>query len=49
MGRHAGGRHLDRRRPAPAAVRDVLADADHAAGAELRLGPWDVRVLLEMP
>lgn len=35
--------------PAPTAVRDVLAGADHAAGAELRLGPWDVRVLLETP
>ncbi|MEU7836566.1 hypothetical protein [Nonomuraea sp. NPDC049129] len=34
---------------APTAVRDVLAGADHAAGAEIRLGPWDVRGLLEMP
>ncbi len=33
---------------APTTVRDVLAGAAPAAGAELRLGPWDVRVLLEM-
>jgi beta-galactosidase len=31
----------------PAAVRDVLDGTDHEAGAEVRLGPWDVRVLLE--
>jgi beta-galactosidase len=31
----------------PVAVRDVLDDAGHGAGAELRLGPWDVRVLVE--
>jgi beta-galactosidase len=33
--------------PLPVAVRDVLAGTDHEAGAELRLGPWDVRVLVE--
>ncbi|TYB64327.1 beta-galactosidase [Nonomuraea sp. PA05] len=31
----------------PVAVRDVLDGSEHAAGAELRLGPWDVRVLVE--
>jgi beta-galactosidase len=31
----------------PVAVHDVLDGADHHPGAELRLGPWDVRVLLE--
>ncbi|WP_433435520.1 beta-galactosidase [Nonomuraea sp. CA-141351] len=31
----------------PVAVRDILHDTAHEAGAELRLGPWDVRVLLE--
>jgi beta-galactosidase len=29
----------------PEPVRDVLAGTDHAAGEELSLGPWDVRVL----
>ncbi|SEG99990.1 beta-galactosidase [Nonomuraea solani] len=31
----------------PVPVRDVLGDTPHAAGAELRLGPWDVLVLEE--
>ncbi|WP_129662681.1 beta-galactosidase [Phytoactinopolyspora endophytica] len=31
----------------PSAVRDVLSGTDHAHGDELRLGAWDVRVLLE--
>ncbi|MFC7110511.1 beta-galactosidase trimerization domain-containing protein [Nonomuraea rubra] len=33
--------------PVPVAVRDVLDGSEHAAGTELRLGPWDVRVLAE--
>ncbi|MGR6918573.1 beta-galactosidase [[Actinomadura] parvosata] len=33
--------------PVPVAVRDVLDGTEHAAGTELRLGPWDVRVLAE--
>ncbi|WP_223190841.1 beta-galactosidase [Nonomuraea terrae] len=32
---------------APVAVYDVLNGTEHTAGAELRLGPWDVRVLVE--
>ena len=31
----------------PCAVRDVLGGAELPAGAELTLGPWDVRVLAE--
>ncbi|MEU4226303.1 beta-galactosidase [Nonomuraea sp. NPDC026600] len=31
----------------PVAVRDVLDGSDHDAGAELALGPWDVRILVE--
>jgi beta-galactosidase len=31
----------------PVAMRDVLDDTKHQAGAQVRLGPWDVRVLLE--
>ncbi|MEV6155340.1 beta-galactosidase [Nonomuraea sp. NPDC052129] len=31
----------------PVAVRDVLDDIGHEPGAQVRLGPWDVRVLLE--
>ncbi|TLS39562.1 beta-galactosidase [Streptomyces montanus] len=31
--------------PVPAPVRDVLTDTSHAAGDEISLGPWDVRVL----
>ncbi|GAB2588088.1 beta-galactosidase [Streptomyces capparidis] len=31
----------------PAPVRDVLTGTAYAAGGELRLGPWDVRVLTE--
>jgi beta-galactosidase len=31
----------------PGAVRDVLSGAELAAGTQLELGPWDVRVLLE--
>ncbi|NJP97554.1 beta-galactosidase [Nonomuraea sp. FMUSA5-5] len=34
--------------PVPVAVRDVLDGTEHAAGTELRLGPWDVRVLAEV-
>jgi beta-galactosidase len=33
--------------PLPVAVRDVLGGADLEPGAELALGPWDVRVLVE--
>jgi beta-galactosidase len=33
----------------PVAVRDVLAGEQLAAGDELLLGPWDVRVLEEVP
>jgi beta-galactosidase len=32
----------------PVAVRDVLGEGTLAAGEELRLGPWDVRVLEEL-
>jgi beta-galactosidase len=32
---------------APVPVRDVLTGTDHAAGTELPLAPWDVRVMLE--
>lgn len=32
----------------PGAVRDLLSGEELAAGAELVLGPWDVRVLLEV-
>lgn len=32
----------------PGAVRDVLSGEELAAGTELTLGPWDVRVLLEV-
>ncbi|GAA2228397.1 hypothetical protein GCM10010413_25710 [Promicromonospora sukumoe] len=32
----------------PGAVRDLLSGEELAAGAELELGPWDVRVLLEV-
>ncbi|WP_129788623.1 beta-galactosidase [Promicromonospora panici] len=32
----------------PGAVRDVLSGEELGAGAELTLGPWDVRVLLEV-
>ena len=32
----------------PGAVRDLLSGEELAAGAELTLGPWDVRVLLEV-
>lgn len=32
----------------PDAVRDVISGEELAAGAELELGPWDVRVLLEV-
>ncbi|MEV4178648.1 beta-galactosidase [Nonomuraea sp. NPDC049709] len=32
---------------APVAVHDVVGGRAHAVGAELRLGPWDVRVLVE--
>ena len=35
--------------PLPVAVRDVLAGEELAAGDELLLGPWDVRVLEEVP
>ncbi|MFB9629951.1 beta-galactosidase [Nonomuraea helvata] len=35
--------------PAPLPVHDVLNGTDHEAGAELSLGPWDVRVLVETP
>jgi len=31
----------------PAAVADALDDTEHEAGASLRLGPWDVKVLVE--
>jgi beta-galactosidase len=31
----------------PVTVRDVLDDTDYAPGAQVQLGPWDVRVLLE--
>jgi predicted lipid carrier protein YhbT len=31
----------------PSAVRDVLTSAELDLGADLRLGPWDVRVLVE--
>ncbi|UCM88313.1 beta-galactosidase [Streptomyces marincola] len=33
----------------PAAARDVLTDDELAAGTALTLGPWDVRVLAELP
>jgi beta-galactosidase len=32
---------------APVAGRDVLSDAEFAAGTDLDLGPWDVRVIEE--
>jgi beta-galactosidase len=32
---------------APVAGRDVLSDAEFAAGTDLHLGPWDVRVIEE--
>jgi beta-galactosidase len=32
----------------PGAVRDLISGEELAAGAELGLGAWDVRVLLEV-
>jgi beta-galactosidase len=32
----------------PHGVRDVLAEREHARGGSLDLGPWDVRVLLDL-